>query len=124
MHVWTEVVSTNYVAAMLNRSIFNQIKAHFPAVKFSNFGYTHHTDPSGVVPPRTTLWAYEMCAIGLGAHVGTLFRYIHVYIYQGICVCSRMLSVFTRLQLGVASSHTIACFSNVLLIGPYILARS
>lgn len=72
MHVWTQVVSTDYVSGVLNRSVFQPIQAHFPNVKFSNFGFYHHTDPTGVTGgPKTQLWAYEAEAIGRGVHVGT-----------------------------------------------------
>ena len=73
MTVWGRVVPTLYVAALLNASVFAPIAASFPAVRFSNFAHSHHTDPSGVVSPSSlgTIWAEAEVVIGLGAHVGT-----------------------------------------------------
>ena len=73
MTVWGRVVPTLYVAALLNASVFAPIAASFPAVRFSNFAHSHHTDPSGVVSPSSlgTIWAQAEVVIGLGAHVGT-----------------------------------------------------
>ena len=73
MSVWGRVVPTLYVADLLNASVFAPIAASFPAVRFSNFAHSHHTDPSGVVSPSSlgTIWAEAEVVIGLGAHVGT-----------------------------------------------------
>ena len=49
MHVWDEVVAEQYVADLLNRSVFQPIAAVFPRARFSNFGKAHHTDPSGIL---------------------------------------------------------------------------
>ena len=58
---------------MLNRSIFEPIRQHYPRVELSNFQHWHHTDPSAMQQPATRrgMWAGGEPAVGLGAHVGT-----------------------------------------------------
>jgi len=38
-HVWDKVMVAGYVPMLLNRSVFEPIARHFPAVRFSNFAH-------------------------------------------------------------------------------------
>lgn len=71
-YVWDMVVVDQYVAELLNYSVFNPIQFYFPNVKMSNFAHHYHLDSSTNknewFPFRVTS---AVSPIGIGSHVGT-----------------------------------------------------
>ena len=117
MTVWGRVVPTLYVAGLLNASVFAPIAASFPAVRFSNFAHSHHTDPSGVVSPSSlgTIWAEAEVVIGLGAHVGThqSTAFCKHFPFCGLLVLRRRLQLtFVVAADGTCNSSRVFAFQT------------
>ena len=77
---------------MLNRSVFEPIRQHYPQVELSNFQHWHHTDPSATQQPATRrgMWPGGEPAVGLGTHVGT--RSSHGF--YGACNTSSVIASY------------------------------
>ncbi len=90
---WNALMSER-TAGYLNRAFYDPIRAHYPEVKLSNYGYYHHTRELGV----PDLNGHRAYLFGSGVHVGT---------HQSAPLYTRLRQIMLRPPEGVITyQHT------------------